>query len=189
MNTSQPERCDQQPDLTPSLVLRLRAGENDAGIMLNELYREAMLRFCLGYLGDPEQAEDAVQTIFYKVLHTPAVPERFRPWIYRIARNHCLNMRRDRARRKSGVDLPNESQLHLSAIGALSRLVKHEQQAHVAHLLAALPAEFREALHLRYGENLNRSEIAEILDIPESVVKSRLYEGLKKLREHSSMLE
>ena len=47
----------------------------------------------------------------------------------------------------------------------------------------------REVLRLRYVEDLSRLEIAEVLDIPESVVKSRIFEGLKKLREHASRLE
>ena len=47
----------------------------------------------------------------------------------------------------------------------------------------------REAIRLRYVEDLSRAEIAEVLDLPESVVKSRLFESLKKLREQASLLE
>ena len=43
-------------------------------------------------------------------------------------------------------------------------------------------------LRLRYAEGLSRAEIACVLEVPESVVKSRLFEGLKKLREHTSLL-
>ena len=44
-------------------------------------------------------------------------------------------------------------------------------------------------LRLRYAEGLSRAEIAYVLEVPESVVKSRLFEGLKKLREHTSLLD
>ena len=52
-----------------------------------------------------------------------------------------------------------------------------------------LTDEQREVLRLRYVENLSRGEIAEILDQPESLVKSRLFEGLKRLREEAARFE
>jgi RNA polymerase sigma factor (sigma-70 family) len=55
--------------------------------------------------------------------------------------------------------------------------------------LAELPESQREVLHLRYAEDLSRADIAEVLDIPEPVVKSRLYEGMVKLRTHDSLLD
>ena len=73
--------------------------------------------------------------------------------------------------------------------GNLTRLVSRELWSRIGHLLAALPASQREPLRLRYAEELSRAEIAYVLDIPESVVKSRLFEGLKKLREHTSLLD
>jgi len=57
-----------QRELTPSLVARLPAGNTEAGALLDELYRQTMTRFCWGYLGNVEEAEDAVQDVFYKVL-------------------------------------------------------------------------------------------------------------------------
>jgi RNA polymerase sigma-70 factor (ECF subfamily) len=148
-----------------------------------------VLRFCWGCLGSREEAEDAVQEVFCKVLAAEQVPDRFRPWLYRIARNHCLNMLRDKARRKDDRVLPSDSRLDAATTGNLTRLVKRELRSRIAHLLAALPAAYREVLQLRYAEGLSRAEIAEVLELPESVVKSRLFEGLKKLREHSSLLE
>jgi len=52
-----------------------------------------------------------------------------------------------------------------------------------------MPASQREVLWLRCSENLSRAEIAEVLELPESVVKSRLFQGLKRLREHTSLME
>jgi RNA polymerase sigma-70 factor (ECF subfamily) len=176
-------------DLTPSLVASLRSGDAQAGLLLNRLYLEPMIRFCCGYLGSRDEAEDAVQDVFCKVLAAPRIPDRFRPWLYRIARNHCLNMLRNKARRKDDRVLPSDSRLDGATTGNLTRLVKRELRSRIAHLLAALPAAYREALQLRYAEGLSRGEIAEVLELPESVVKSRLFEGLKKLREHSSLLE
>jgi RNA polymerase sigma-70 factor (ECF subfamily) len=173
--------------LTPSLIVRLRAGDAHAGALLNNVYRTAMQRFCLTYLRNPADAEDAVQEIFCKVLSAREIPDNFRAWLYRIARNQCLDMVRSPARRRAvpalfGSDLPAGS------TGDLTRLVRREQRDRLMVLVAALPPELREVLCLRYGEGLARGEISHVLDIPESVVKSRLFEGLKRLREHTSLL-
>lgn len=170
-------------DLTPSLVARLRSGEGDAGAYLNELYRDALVRFCWGYLGCMDEAEDAVQDICYKVLAAETVPDGFRAWLYRIARNHCNNLLRDRIRRKEVGELSMPSQAYEELTGQLTRLVKVEQQSRLNELVAQLPDSDREVLRLRYVEDLPRSEIAEILEVTESVVKSRLFIGLQRLRE------
>ena len=73
--------------------------------------------------------------------------------------------------------------------GNLTRVVKQELRSRIVHLIGALPQKQREAIFLRYGEELSRAEIAYVLDIPESKVKSRLFQGLKKLREHTSLLD
>ena len=176
-------------DGTPALVLRLRAGDSQAAELLQKEYREVIVRFCWGYLGQMEEAEDAFQDVCCKVLGATQVPDQFRPWLYRIARNHCLNLRRGKATRREDGPAPATSRLRDALTGQLTRMVKAEQRSQLAEAVASLSEEQGEALRLRYVEELSRSEIAEVLDIPESVVKSRLFEGLKKLREHASLLE
>lgn len=176
-------------DLTPSVVAKLRAGDAEAGVLLDKLYRRAMMRFCWGYLGRVEEAEDAVQEVFCKVLKRTEVPDSFRAWMYKIARNHCLNVLRARARRYDAGVLPLDSRLDARLTGHLTRAVRQELRSRIVHLLGALPAAQREVLCLRYAEELSRPEIAYVVDAPESVVKSRLFEGLKKLREHTSLLD
>lgn len=176
-------------DLTPSLVASLHAGAVEAGALLDRLYRQAMIRFCWAYLRSVEQAEDATQDIFCKVLRSKEVPDNFRAWLYRVARNHCLNLRRARGRRHDQHLLPSDSQLEAHFTGPSTRLGKQELRSRINHLLNALPASQREVLQLRYVEELSRAEISYVLGIRESVVKSRLFEGLKKLREHTSLLD
>ena len=96
---------------------------------------------------------------------------------------------RNRARRQDGHALPSDSFLQESRTGNLSRLVKKEKLARFIHLFNALSSEYREVLRLRYAEGLSRSDIAYILDTPGTTVKSRLFEGLKKLREHTKLLD
>ena len=175
-------------DLTPSIVLRLRNGENEAGKMLDELYRPSLRRFCQGYLGRADEVEDVVQDVFCRVLSSETIPDKFRAWIYRVARNRCLDVLRGRARRPNNETLLTDVHLESVLTGNLTRLVRKEQRSRLRHLLAALAPNQREVLSLRYTEGLSRVEIADVLEIPESLVKSRLFEGLEKLRRHDSLL-
>lgn len=174
---------DQPDDLTPSLIASLREGDPKAGALLENLYRMALIRFCWGYLGRVEDAEDAVQDITCKILSSKSVPDVFRPWLYKTARNHCLNLLRQRGRRRDDEELPSGSQLRDVLTGQLTRLVRTEQQERVDELVRRLPVNQQEVLRLRYVEGLARGEIAEVLETPEEVIKSRLFEGLKRLRD------
>jgi len=176
-------------DLTPELVSRLRSGDGDAGRLLCDLYHPLLMRFCFRYLGSQDEAEDVVQEVFLRVLRDNALPENFRAWIYRIARNRCLDEIRSRGRRVDDQELPDPSRINADLTGCLTRLVRREQQAHLRRALAELSENHREVLHLRYVEDLSRTDIAEVLDLPEQVVKSRLYEGMVKLRAHDSFQE
>jgi RNA polymerase sigma-70 factor (ECF subfamily) len=171
-----------------ALAGRLRAGDQAAVHDLHARYRDALVRFCWGYMGNIEEAEDAVQEIFYKVMSTPDVPDFFRPWLYKVARNHCLNALRERAARHDRAALPAASQVYLALTGNLTRLVRDEQQAKLVECVQRLPDTHREVLRLRYVEELSRAEIAEVLELPEPLVKSRIFEGLKKLRAFSTEL-
>ena len=187
------EQPGKQRDETDTLLLvtRLRDKDTQAAAELQRLYRDVLLRFCWGYLGRMEEAEDAVQDIACKVLASHEIPaaDQFRPWLYKVARNHCLNLLRERATRKDRQALPSASQMADALTGHLTKLVREELRSRLADLVQTLADSQREVLRLRYVEDLSRAEIAQVLDIPESVVKSRLFEGLQKLRESATNLE
>ena len=147
-----------------------------------------MMRFCRGYLPTDEEAEDAVQDVFCKVLDADAVPDRFRPWLYKRARNQCLNAIRSLRRRGERAPLPSDTRLHRTQTGHLTRMVNVELQERIERLLTELPAHYAETLRLRYTEGLSRGEIAEVLGTSESTVKTNLFEGLQRLRAHTSLL-
>lgn len=165
-------------------LLSRKAPESAA--LLQQLYRDGLTRFCLGYLGRPEEAEDAVQDIFLKVIQSGTVPPHFRGWLYKIARNHCLKLLRDKSARGGSIHQP--SQIPELLTGQLTRMVNDEVQVRLDEVFAALSSEQQEVLQLRYAQDLSRIEIAQILDVPESVVKSRLFEGIKKLRDEAERL-
>jgi len=176
-------------DLTPTLVASLRDGQGEAAELLDRLYREKLICFCQGYLGNRDDAEDVVQEVFYRVLRNTTVPENFRAWIYKICRNKCLDVRRSRGRRRDDGTLPTGSHLDAGVTGNLTWLVRGERYEHLRRVVETLPADQREVLHLRYAEGLSRSDIAEVLELDENLVKSRLYHGMEKLRLHESLMD
>jgi len=187
---SQRQPADRQrTDLTPSLVARLRSGDTTAGNLLDQLYRRPLIRFCAGYLRNQQAAEDAVQEVFCRVLRASEVPDNFRAWLYRIARNYCVGVLRGQRGARQPQVLAPPSHLADAITGQLSRLVKQELRARMAQVVAALPEEQREVLMLRHGDGLSRAEIAYVLDISEATVKSRLFQAISKLREHTSLLD
>lgn len=186
MNQAEPPTSDER---TAALIEHLRKGDAAAGGLLNELFREPIQRFCWGYLGRTEESEDAWQEVCYRVLVADRIPDFFRPWLYKIARNVCLNMLRSRANRKDGQAIVAESEVREVLTGHLTRMVKSEMRTQLATLVDELLPEQREVLRLRYVEGLSRAEVAEVLDLPEITVKSRLFRGLRHLREHASLLD
>lgn len=179
MNRSTPEGSAAMP--RTGLQDRLRAGDPAAAAELEQTFRAAIVRFAFGYLGDAAEAEDAAQEVFIKALGAESLPQELRPWLYRITRNHCLNVLRHR-RVRAEERLPSRAAFMDSAAGHLTRLVNAENEEAMRTRVAALTPEHREVLELRYGEDLTREEIAQVLDLAPSVVKSRLYEAMKKLR-------
>lgn len=179
-------QSNSQTSTAADLVALLNRKDPAGASLLQQLHREPLIRFCRGYLSRIEESEDAVQEIFIKVLQASPVPVHFRAWLYKIARNHCLKCLRDGASRDAPIHQP--SQIPELLTGQLTRLIKDEAQSRLNEAFAALSDEQREVLRLRYGQDLTRTDIAEILELPESVVKSRLFEGLKKLRDEADRL-
>jgi RNA polymerase sigma-70 factor (ECF subfamily) len=148
---------------------------------LTRRFRAPLVRFARDYLG-PAEAEDAVQEVFARALESNAALDDPRAWLYRCLRNHCLNLQRARAARPDAAPLASALEPPAEATRALSRLVRAEERADVGIWLARLPAMEREALLLRYVEDLSREEIARVLDVPGTTVKTWLSAGLERLR-------
>lgn len=173
-------------DFSNTLVRRLRNGDDDAARKLQDLYRIMLVRFAHRYLGNLHDAEDAVQDVFANILTSKAEPQRFRLWAYRIARNVCLNRLRAAGRRKDGLLLSTSFDVATENTGALTGIIRAEDNAAFAATLDRLSEAQREVLVLRHFEGLGREEIAAVLELPLAVVKSRLFEGVNRLRQISA---
>lgn len=178
---------------TPSdetLYRRVLAGDVAALETLVPRYHGPLLGFLFRMTGDRHLAEDLVQETFTRlVTYQGTPPERFRPWAYAIARNLAHDHYRSASRRwhqshtsltdadDGSIDVPDPDP------DALERLVHADQRRIVADALQRLPAHQREAVILRFFHDLTVPEIAEATDVALGTAKSRLFHGLKRLKE------
>jgi len=164
------------------LMARFQAGDGASFALLAARYAGPLYALASRYLGRREDAEEVRQEALMKAFAQARRfdPDgRFRSWIYRIALNLCHDRRR-RSRRLRWSSLADEAEP--AADPAADLLERREDAERVRLALRALPEEQRTVLVLKEYEGLKFREIAEVLECPESTVKSRLYRGLTALR-------
>jgi RNA polymerase sigma-70 factor, ECF subfamily len=157
---------------------------------LIELYQQRLYRYLLFLTGNPALAEDLFQETWIRVLergHQYNAKSKFESWLFAIARNLVIDVSR-RKKMPSLEDLgdPESNQPYdppdEQSTSALQMLVTRENEQAVQLSLLKIAPYYREVLVLRFHEDLNLDEIAQILSTPVSTVKSRLYRGLTALK-------
>jgi RNA polymerase sigma-70 factor (ECF subfamily) len=169
-----------EPDEDVVCVARCLRGESSAFEGLVRRYQRVLFSVAHRMLGNYEDARDATQNVFvraYEGLDTYDPNRRFFSWIYRIAVNECLNLRR--ARRPS-EPLPEQMESD-EAAGPLETVAAQEQSEWIDAALVRLSEEHRLVVVLRHFADLSYSEMSEILSVPEKTVKSRLFEARQRL--------
>ena len=147
---------------------------------LYEKYANDVLRFSFFYLGDRQRAEDVTQDVFVRLLtHAPDLaPGKEKAWLLKVAMNRCRDIWR--AAWVKRVVLGSPAMELTPAPGNMEDSLERQE------LLAAvrkLPADFRDAVLLHYYQGYAINEIAEMLNVPEGTISSRLSRGRKKLQE------
>jgi len=166
----------------------LRRRDADLLDRLIEQYQHRLLRYLVYLAGNRELAEDLFQDTWIRVLergHQYDGKHEFSTWLYAVARNLTI----DYLRKKSPVSLDGmmEDEPHASLEPADPRpmawevVQQHEQSERVSAALVSIPAEYREAVVLRFQEGLALDEIATVTGARLGTVKSRLYRGLNML--------
>jgi RNA polymerase sigma-70 factor, ECF subfamily len=161
------------PGADEAALLRAgRAGDGAALDQLLALHERPLLALCAGILGQPEDAEDAVQETFLRALRALAAfreQSAFRTWLYRIALNVCLNRKSERP---FAVTLDEE---HGSpAPDALSPEAMALRQLRIQEALASLLPRQRAILLLKERDAWSVSEIAVALNASERQVRFEL---------------
>ncbi len=131
-------------------------------------------------LADPTQAEDAAQEVFikaYQALGQFRGTASFSTWLYRIAVNHCTDLLRKAARRKTEsweALLEREGEKAEALFAASPHIESSEHTELLAKLLSHLSETSRTILVLREVQGLNYQQLAEALGCTVDAVKGRL---------------
>jgi len=155
---------------------------------LIEQYQHRLLRYLVYLSGNRELAEDLFQETWIRVMergHQYDGRREFSTWLYAVARNLTI----DYLRKKSPVSLHGlmDAEQHASqepvdtTPSAWELVAQHQQNERIGAALAGIPAEYREAIVLRFQDGLALEEIASVTRAPLGTVKSRLYRALNML--------
>jgi RNA polymerase sigma-70 factor (ECF subfamily) len=136
---------------------------------------------CLAHSGNDTDAEDLVQEVFVRIytdLPDLRDADRFLPWMRRVATNVCRMWLRQKRKPTTSLEMVPEPE----DVAARERQSRNEVSQVVRDVLARVSTKSREVLALRYLAGCSEAEIAEVLALAPSTVKSRLFEGRKQAK-------
>jgi len=177
-------------DETRTIARGLQRRDPDLLDRLIEQYQYRLFRYLVYITGNKERAEDFFQETWIRVLergHQYNGKSKFEAWLFAIARNLVIDWQRSKKAQSLDTltDPEQEHPLQLAnenEPSPLRQVLSHETEENVQASLQKIPAIYREVLVLRFQEELQIDEMAGVLSIPLSTVKSRLYRGLEALR-------
>ena len=178
--------CVPMEQADEEIALLVQQGNTDAFGSLVERYTPKLLRYARKFLLGREDAEDMVQEVFIKAytnINSFDISRRFSPWVYRIAHNEFINAISRKEREPFLFFDPDELFPHPIAAEQTDRDIKDSDLKRVLdECLISVGAKYREVLVLYYYEELNYTDIADVLHLPVSTVGVRLKRGREALR-------
>ena len=153
------------------LIKRAIQGNEQAIVTLLTNYEEGFYKIAYAYLKNEHDAVDAIQEMTYRCLkkiHTVKEPEYLQTWFIRILINICLDMRKKQSR--------------FEVTDQIEIISEQSQPLELAEVIAELSIEQQELIYLRYFKDLKMKDIAQIQQVSEGTIKSRLHHTLRKLR-------
>jgi RNA polymerase sigma-70 factor (ECF subfamily) len=172
---------------TQQIARGLRQGDVLLLQALVEQYQYRLVRYLIYLLGMRDEVDDLIQETWLRVLERGRSYDgrsRFEPWLFTIARN--LTIDHMRKRRSLSLDSNDDDTAALSPVShtpsPFTLAARTEDSQRLAQSLQALDFIYREALVLRFQEDLSLQEIATVVGAPVSTVASRIYRGLATLR-------
>ncbi|MDF2663591.1 MAG: hypothetical protein K0Q94_6382 [Paenibacillus sp.] len=163
----------------------LAEGRHSALDAIMYRHHRALSGFVSRAVADEQLAEDIVQDTFVTVLRQAKrgfVPDRFKPWLYKIAINLCKDHWKKASVRREMPVSDDSAALHSGMPGGTINLFDRQiERQWMVEALNRLSPSFRIVLYLRFYQDMTYSEIAETLDLPVGTVKTQLFRGLRKL--------
>jgi RNA polymerase sigma-70 factor (ECF subfamily) len=169
-------------------VAAARDGDTAAFGRLVEAYQNPVYNLAYRMLGNGPEAEDAAQEAFiraYKYLDSYDPKRPFNTWLFSIASHYCIDQLR--RRRIDWLPLKEEIaepvRLASSSPNPEAVVTQRDREAWIEELMETLSPTDRAAVTLHYWYDCSYSEIADVLDLTVSAVKSRLYRARRALAE------
>ena len=172
------------------MVERALSGDPEAFGEIVRRWERRIFALTFGMLGREEDARDATQETFlsaFRNLRGFRGEARVSSWLHRIAVNQCITRQR-RAKVRGETALEDEAEKNaivfaLPAEVSPARLAEYQEVSFaVRKAVCALPAELRQIVVMKEFEELTFQEISDVLEVPLSTVKSRLYTALRQLQ-------
>lgn len=176
----------------------LDTGSKDVFAQIVSRYEREIYAFFRRFFADENLAADAFQATFLMVhlrLDQFEPGRRFRPWLYAIATNKAIDLKRQ-LKRRSHLSLEStklsdngDSQSSLAATlpdrekDPVSAAIRFEQADRVREIISEMNEPTQQLLHMVYYQGLKYSDIGEALGIPVGTVKSRVFNTIRKLNE------
>jgi len=186
-------------DTESELARQLIAGETGAFDRFVEYFRPKIFHYSWLMCGHREDAEEVAQETLLKVFESAEQlrePEKVRPWVFRIAKNACLMKRRKSIfapARELSLDefMPAKNQdgnpvrIEIADWSSLpdGKALLSEMRELLEKAIRELPEVYRSVILLRDMEELSTQETAQILDVSDDVVKTRLHRARLAIRQ------
>ena len=164
------------------LVKKAQHGDAEAFIVLIEKNKESLKRVAFSYLKNEEDVADAIQETIMNAYENIKMLKKaayFRTWLIRILINNCTKLYR---KKKEQIHYEYTPEELLSDKNKENFSVPLPTKLEFYDLLEQLPKESRTIFQLYYGEQFTLTEIAQILEMNENTVKSRIHRGKELLR-------
>jgi RNA polymerase sigma-70 factor (ECF subfamily) len=172
-----------------ALAARAQTGDLRAYEELVKRYQRLVFRILWSRGVSGPDVEEVAQETFVRAwerLNTYDVTQPFKAWLARVASNLAVDRYRTQQRRPPSVELTEE---HIAGPpyrpgdDPAASALEQERQSLLRTELKGLPDKYREALVLRFIEDLSYDEIATVLDIPLGSVKTRIFRGREMLKQ------
>ena len=157
------------------LLHQIKKGNISCWEELVSMYYEDILRYCIYHSPDLQTAQDAVQETFLKVIrYFPQYQNRgkFRGFLYKVASNTCTDL----WRKRKNVEISEDMEFLETGFA------RSEAEVNFQYMVRNLPKELKEAVYLKFAQELTLREIAVVMDLPMRTVQSRLRRALKMMK-------
>ncbi len=163
-------------------MLLAAGGSRRAFEVLAERHFDRVARYCSKYLNHSKAGEELAQDLWAELWiqrRQYRARGRFISYVLTLARNRLRNAARNRARHERSMREVDEKG---SEAEPLDHLLERERARQMRAAVGSLPDKIREAVLLRFDQDLDYAEISRVCGVPEVTARSRVFHGIKRLR-------